>query len=210
MPFELAPGRTTLATQSWISTYTDSAGTQANGVWRFSFTNANSGVKSTPKVSTWLSMSSGQWYTIRMRVVADTPNNSHQSLLFGYSNLVGTGLQTDIAANVLFGIPTVWTWQETPLLVHSSTTTGYPQFQFKASTAGNIYIDEIQIINSAPTLVDANRNNTRLYYPYGFSTLDFGLETLNSETSGWGQEIYYGAGECSGNIRIEQCVGIRL
>jgi hypothetical protein len=187
MPFELAPGRTELATQSWISTYTDSAGTQANGVWKFSFADGNSGVKSTPMVSTWISTSTGQWYIVRMRLVADTPNNAHQSVLFGFNNYLGQGIQTDIAANVLFGIPTVWTWQETPMLVHSSTTTGYPQFQFKASTTGNIYVDEIQIINSAPTLVDANRNNTRLFYAYG------NFDDPN-ETTGWGQEVYYGAG----------------
>src|SRR5208282_811058 len=87
--------------------------------------------------------------------------------------------------------PTIWTWQETPMLVHSSTTTGYPQFQFKASTSGNIYIDEIQIINSAPTLVDADRNNTRMFYAYG----NF---TSASETTGWGQEVYYGAGSAPG------------
>src|SRR5208283_2601867 len=147
--------------------YTDAAGTQANGVWKFSFADANGGVKSTPKVSNWINMINGQWYTVRMRVVADTPNNTHQSILFGYNNYVGAGLQTDIAANVLFGIPTVWIWQETPLLVHGNSTTGYPQFQFKASTAGNVYVDEIQIINSAPTLVDANRGYTRLHYAYG-------------------------------------------
>lgn len=184
-PLELAPNRTVLATQSWVSSYTDSAGTQATGVWQFNFANSNAGVKSTPVTSTWIGMSTGQWYTMRMRVVADQPN-THQSILFGYNNWVGQGFQTDIAANILFGIPTVWTWQETPLLVHGNSTSGYPQFQFKASASGNVYIDEIQIINSVPTLVDSNRSNTRLFYPYG----NF---TAGSETTGWGQEIYSGA-----------------
>ncbi len=139
MPFELAPGRTTLATQSWISTYTDSAGTQANGVWKLSFADSNSGVKSTPKISTWLPMATGQWYTLRMRLVADKLN-SHQSNLFGFNNYVGQGIQTDISVNMLFGIPITWTWQETPLLVHSSTTTGYPQFIFKESFNGWKYL----------------------------------------------------------------------
>jgi hypothetical protein len=187
MPLELAPGRTTLATQSWISTYTDSAGTKATGVWQFTFANSNSGVKSTPNVSTWIPMSVGQWYTVRMRVVADTPSNAHQSVLFGYDNYIDVGLQTDISVNMLFGIPTTWTWQETPMLAHTSTTTGYPQFIFKASSAGHIYIDEIQIINSAPTLVDANRNNTRMFYTYGE------FDDPN-DTTGWGGQVYNGAG----------------
>ncbi len=189
-PLETAPGRNNMATQKWISSYTDSAGTQANGVWQFTFTNASSGIKSTPKVSNWIPMLSNQWYTIRMRVVADQPN-FHQSLLFGYNNYVGTGLQTDIAANIWFGIPTVWSWQETPLLVHGISTAGYPQFQFKAGSEGNVYVDEIQVINAAPTLVDSGRYRTRINYPYG------GFNTA-SDTTGWGEQIYPGAGSVPG------------
>jgi len=180
------PDRKSIASQQWYSSYTDSAGIIANGVWRFTFANASAGVKSTPYKSNWITMTKNQWYIIRMRLVADS-NNSHQSLLFGFNNVPAAGTQTDIAANVLFGIPTIWTWQETPMLVHGTSTTGIPQFQFKASTAGSVYMDEIQIINAAPTLVDANRYNTRLHYPYG--NFD-----VSSDTMGWGHEIYYGAG----------------
>src|SRR5208337_2323213 len=139
-------------------------------VWQFTFSSASAGVKGTPEVGMWIPMTSGQWYIFKMHLVADTPNNSHQSDFFAYNNYVGPGLQTDIAANVLFGIPTVWTWQETPLLVHGNSTGGYPQLQFKAGGAGNVYVDEIQIINAAPTLADANRENTRMNYSYGVFT----------------------------------------
>ncbi len=184
-PMELAPGRTTMATQQWIPSYTDAAGTQANGVWQFTFANASSGVKATPSTSNWISITNGQWYTFRMRLVADTPNNSHLACLYGYTNYPGSGTQTDIVGNVLFGVPTVWTWQEAPLLAHGSSIYGYPQFQFKAGGAGSIYVDEIQIINAAPALMQA-RSNTQSHYLYG-------QFTVGTDTTGWGQELYYGA-----------------
>src|SRR5208283_2946461 len=112
-------------------------------------------------------------------------NNNHQALLFGYTNYPGSGTQTDIVGNVLFGVPTVWTWQEAPLLAHGSSVLGYPQFQFKAGGAGSIYVDEIQIINATPELMQA-RSNTHSHYLYGqFST--------GNDTTGWGQELNYGA-----------------
>ncbi len=182
---EIPPGRTVMAISSWLSTYTDAAGIPASGVWQFTFPNASGGIKGTPQLFNWIPMTTNQWYTMRMRVVA-SGSNAHQSFLYGFNNIVTPSEQTDASANIWFGIPTIWTWQETPLLVHSNSETGYLQFQFKASTAGNIYIDELQIINSAPTLVYANRNNTRLFYPYG----DF---NVSLDTVGWGQEIYFGA-----------------
>ncbi len=183
---EIAPGRTTLATQSWISTYVDSAGTIANGVWQISFPDGSAGFKATPFASNFVTMSSTQWYTARVRVAADSPN-SHTAVLFGYSNYVGSGIQADIAANIYFGIPTTWTWIETPFLVHGNSTAGYLQVQFKAATTGNVYIDELQIINAPPTLVDANRGNTRVFYSGG----DF---TNSNSTTLWGQQVYFGAG----------------
>jgi PKD repeat protein len=185
-PMEIPPGRTTMATQQWIPGYTDSAGTQANGVWQFTFADANGGVKATPEISNWITIINGQWYIFRIRLVADSTNNSHQSLLFGYTNYPGAGTQTDIVGNVLFGIPTVWTWQEAPLLAHGSSILGYPQFQFKAGGAGSIYIDEIQIINATPTLLEA-RSNTHSHYLYG-------QFTTGNDTTGWGQQLYFGSG----------------
>jgi PKD repeat protein len=183
---EYAPNRTVLATQSWMSSYTDSAGTQANGVWQFYFIDSTAGVKATPSVSNWINIANGQWYTFRIRLVADSTNNSHLAILFGYTNYPGSGTQTDIVGNVLFGVPTVWTWQEAPLLAHGNSTTGYPQFQFKAGGAGSIYVDEVQIIYAAPELVEA-RSNTRFHYLYG-------QFTVGTDTTGWGQELYPNAG----------------
>ncbi len=182
---EFAPGRTTLTPQSWVSSYTDSQGLEGDGVWAFNFADASSGIKGTPFFSNYINLMSGQWYTARIRLVADAPN-THESDLFGFSNLVGQGLQTDIAAQILFGIPTVWTWQEIPFYVHSNSTSGYPQFILKAGNAGNVYIDEIQLIQAEPILVQANRYPTQLRYPYG----DF---NVSSDTSGWGEQLYAGS-----------------
>jgi hypothetical protein len=150
----------------------------------------NSGVKSTPAVSDWITITNGQWYTFRIHLVADSTNNSHTALLFGYTNYPGAGVVTDIVGNVLFGVPTVWTWQEAPLLAHGSSVYGYPQFQFKAGGAGSIYVDEIQIINAVPALLEA-RSNTQFHYLYG-------QFTTGNDTTGWGQQIYTGAGSAPG------------
>ncbi len=184
-PMEIPPGRSTIATQQWMQSYTDSAGTQAQGVWKFTFADANGGVKSTPNTAHWISIANGEWYIYRIHLVADTPNNTHLACLYCYTNLPGSGTQTDIVGNVLFGVPTVWTWQEAPLLAHGSSTTGYPQFQFKANGAGSIYVDEIQIINATPELMQA-RSNTHSHYLYG-------QFTTGNDTTGWGQELYFGA-----------------
>ncbi len=183
---EIPLGKSTLAAQQWTSSYIDAAGTQAKGIWKFTFTDASSGVKATPVISDWINITNGQWYTFRIRLVADIPNNSHQAFLYGFTNYPESGTQTDIVGNGFFGVPTVWTWQEAPLLAHGSGTTGYPQFQFKAGGAGSIYVDEIQIINAAPALMQA-RSNTHSHYLYG-------QFTTGTDTTGWGQELYPGAG----------------
>src|SRR5208283_4943216 len=121
-------------------------------------------------------------------------NNNHQALLFGYTNYPGSGTQTDIVGNVLFGVPTVWTWQEAPLLAHGSSALGYPQFQFKAGGAGSIHVDEIQIINAVPALMQA-RSNTHSHYLYG-------QFTAGNDTTGWGQQAYPGAGSIPTGISV--------
>ena len=184
--YELAPGRSVKATVGCVSTANDSNGISANGVMTLTFASASSGIKGTPATSSWVSMTSGQWYTARMRITGNA-GNTHQSLLFIFSNdALSIGGHVDIGAYVLFGTPSTWTWLETPIY-SNETGKGFPQFQFKAGNAGTIYVDEIQIINAAPTLVDANRYITRIKYPYG----DF---DTGGDTTGWGRQIYTGAG----------------
>ncbi len=190
---QLPPGRILLATSGWLTSYTDIAGTQANGIWSFHFNDADEGVEITPFPFNYIPMFGNQWYTMRMRVVADNSTNTHEAYLYGFSNPPAPGIATDIAGNVYFGIPAVWTWIETPMLVHADSTFGFPQIQFKAGQPGNVYLDEIQVINSAPTLVDANRYKTRYGYPYGYFT-------QQSDTVGWGEEGYPGAGGIAGTL----------
>ena len=61
--------------------------------------------------------------------------------------------------------------------------TGLPQFQLKASGAGSVSIDELQILQTPPTLIDASRGNIRYKYAGG----DFDTA---ADTSLWGQEGY--------------------
>jgi hypothetical protein len=69
-------------------------------------------------------------------------------------------------------------------LAHGSSTTGYPQFQFKAGGAESVYVDEIQILNATPALVQA-RSNTQYHYLYGQFTS--GNDTTLAV---WGQQVY--------------------
>lgn len=186
---EVSPSAThqTMATQTWLASQADGAGNLASGVWAFNFANANSGIKFTPFSANYISVLSTQWYKIRARVAASGAN-THQFDLFGFSNIIIQNQNTDIAANILFGTPTVWTWVEAPMYVHLNSLSAYPQIIMNAGGAGSIFIDEIQIINAAPTLVDANRLSTRLYYPYGtfanlLDTTGFGQQFFNSNVT---------------------------
>ncbi len=183
-----------MASQTWLANTTDSAGVQASGIWAFNFPDATYGIKFTPYAANFVSVYSTQWYKVRARVAASGPNTDTFKL-FGFSNLIVANSNCDIAANVLFSIPTVWTWLETPMFVHLNSLSAYPQIQINASEANTVFIDEIQIINAAPTLVDANRGNTQLYY-------SFGTFSDSSDTTGWGQELYAGASGPASDIIV--------
>lgn len=168
--FEAAPGRATLVTPAISGsdiTYT--------------FASNAGGVKATPTAANRVAYAAGEWYTARIRASGDA-GNSHQILLFNFSNEIATGGHVDVAANVLLGTPTSATWIETPVY-SNETGTGYPQYQLKAGAAGSITINAIQIVNCAPTLIDAQRGNIRYKYAGG----DFGAA---SDTTQWGQEGY--------------------
>jgi hypothetical protein len=115
-----------------------------------------------------------------MRVFSPDMNNAHQALIYNFGGLVGLASHIDIAGYVLFGIPTAWTWMETPMYTHE-TAIGYPQFVFKANTTGSVYLDEVQVIEAAPGLISAARGPVHLKYSYG----DF---DQSLDTAGWGRE----------------------
>jgi hypothetical protein len=171
--FEAAPGKATLVTP-----------TISGSDITYTFASNAGGVKATPTLANRVAYSAGEWYTARIRASGDA-GNSHQILLFNFSNEIVVGppaSHVDVAANVLLGTPTSATWIETPVY-SNETGTGYPQYQLKAGAAGSITINAIQIVNCAPTLIDAQRGNIRYKYAGG----DFDAA---SDTTQWGQEGY--------------------
>jgi hypothetical protein len=198
--FEAAPGRTTQVTPTINASLPDVAGTSASGVATFTFADANGGSKFTPFAANRIPYTAGQWYIVRARLFANA-GNSHQILLFNFNNEAVVGARVDVGASVLFGIPSTWSWLETPVLTFGAGT-GYPQVQLKASAAGSINIDELQVINSSPILADASRGATNLRYVYG----DFNIA---SDTTGYGDEGYpFGVGQQT--IRPTNTVGTSL
>ena len=125
------------------------------------------------------------WYTARMKLFSSTTINDLQVLLYHYKGSIPDESHINGAANVLFGVSTIWTWIETPLYT-TDTGLGYPQLHFKngiSTSTGNIYIDEVQVIKAAPALMNV-RSNPRLHYPYGtFSHLSiFGMGWSTTQT----------------------------
>jgi hypothetical protein len=150
---ELAPGKATKVTPSW-----------AGGAITYTFADNQGGAKVTPVLANWINYAAGQWYTARARVNSDNAATNHQFLLFNFSNPVVS--HVDVSANVHFGVSATPIWIETPLY-SNAVGTGYPQYQVKAGAAGSITIDEVQLVNCAPTLIDANRGNIRYKYIAG-------------------------------------------
>jgi hypothetical protein len=173
-------GAGTLGTISWLS-----AANGNTGIMAITAPDATVYEKVTPFPSNYVAFAAGQWYTVRMLISADAANTN----LFGIyalSTSAAANVTADIAANVLaVGVPTAWTWVEAPFYSHVANN-GFPQFVFKAAAAGSLYIDEIQVINAAPTLVDASRGNTRNFYKGG-------IFTTAASTTNWGPQIAPGA-----------------
>jgi len=183
---EGAPGRTALATQTWLATDTDSQGNGVNGVWQFALGSANGGIKGTPLAADYQAVANGNWYISRMLLFDKTSANADQALLFSFGNTAAAGVTADITADVYAtGIPTVETWMEAPVYIHGpSGTTGYPQFQLKGSGANSVDIAEIQFIQATPRLLDGTRGGIR-------SFIKGGLFAQSTSTTLWGTELYY-------------------
>lgn len=176
-----APGGYTVGAVGWSASINDGNGLTGNGVLTLGATGATSGYKITPTAN--LNFAAGTWYTARARAFSPDASNTHQFQVFAYNGLAGVN-HTDIAANIYFGVSNAWTWYATPLYARVSSPNGFPQLFYKAGGSGSLNIDEIQIIQSAPTLVDASRGCTKLGYAYGtFSnasdaTNGYGIQAL--------------------------------
>jgi hypothetical protein len=149
----------------------------------FTFDGVNSGVKGGP-FANYIPFTAGKWYISRMRIADATPSNTDQALLFSFSTILGGGITADCSADVFAGaIPSTWTWMEAPFYAHAAQT-GFPQFQLKAGGAGGVFIDEIQLIQATPRILDGTRGNVR-------SFLAGGLFTAGASTTRWGTQGFY-------------------
>jgi len=204
--YQLPDDKQILPAISWVSTLTDSAGTTAQGVAVFTLSNVSSGVKATNVFGNMIQMKKDEAYIGRMRICSPNAGNNVQSHLFMYNGIIPQDSRIDVAANILFGTPTVWTWVETPMLSHG-VGTGYAQFFFKAgSGSAVVYLDEVQIINAIPTLGDIGRGNKLLHYPYSYfnslSALAMGWATTESYASEYPQKAAFGVSS-SGQMLLD-------
>jgi len=161
------------ATPEWgyLPQIIDSKGQIASDVWRFSFTSTNQAIKLTPSTNQWRYYSENQWGIARMRLMSPTPNNDLQVGLFNFNGTIPNSPHVDIACNILFGVPTVWTWIEAPVYTQEPGR-GYVQLILKPGTKQSVlYIDEINIMDDIPYVIDT-RSQSALKYPYrSFSSL---------------------------------------
>jgi len=185
--FQAAPGaKTQLASISWVASQADSAGTVANGVVVFTFANANSSIEGNQFSAGYLPVTPGKWYISRMRAADATASNSDVGLLFSFTQSAAADITSDISADVYNGIPTTWTWFEAPVYAHAASYTGntfLPQFQFKAGAAGSVFVDELQVIQATPKLLQGTRGGIRSFIPGG-------LFALATSTTLWGAQLY--------------------
>jgi hypothetical protein len=168
--YENAPNTTVMPTIGYLNTYNG-----ATGILKLSFSSVNQGVKMTLGKSNWLTSSTGQWYTIRMKVMSDTSNNTFSPMLFIYNGVPGNPF--DVSVHVLVSVPTTWTWMETAVYC-DFTASLYPQLLIRnGNSIGNIYVDAIEIIQAEPGIQLAY-GNTRI------TNADGDWQNA-SETTGW-------------------------
>jgi hypothetical protein len=170
--YENAPNTSVMPTVGYLNTYNG-----ASGVMDVSFTGSSQGIKMTLEKSNWLTSSTGQWYTIRMKIMADSSNDFIPEL-FIYNGVPGNPF--GVSGAVLLSIPTTWTWMETAVYC-DFTASLYPQVIIKnSSSTGNVYIDAVEIIQAEPGIQLAY-GNTQIANPDG--------DWQNAgETTGWGFE----------------------
>jgi hypothetical protein len=189
--FEIGGAVSSLATLGYTAGAVNVNGSAGNGVMTLTAAAAGAGAKVTLVPSKYISILSGTWYTVRARIAAASTAASEQFILFAYNGTPGANTHTDVSGNAVFGIPSTFTWIETPIYATGASASGYAQFQFKANGAQTLNVDEIQIVKAAPTLADASRLATRSFYSYG----DF---DVLADTTGWGQEVYSAGSQFAG------------
>lgn len=185
-------GTMALPDSYWVASDTDTAGESANGVLRVDFTTNNSAIKITPSLSQMPTVEQGDWMIARMRVCCDEADNNFEGSLFNFRNVVESGAHVNVAGHVWFGMPTTWTWIETPVYCSDSGIV-YPQLIFSLKVVmptfsspdsvliGSIKVDEVQLIRATPQLL-LGRNFIREMFAAGQ------FKYTDDLTDGWSVE----------------------
>jgi PKD repeat protein len=169
-----------MASESWLPEYSG-----ATGVLCLSFSSTAGRVKITPSMSNWASPTTSQWYTARMRVMADSPDAQVIPYMFLFDGLIDSGLK--ISGRAVMSAPTTWQWMETNFY-NEGTVGVYPQVvavKDAAGNTGNLYIDEIQMY-PAPAPIK---------FAIGKTQIDNSKADWDSigDTTGWSFEMADGA-----------------
>ncbi len=175
-----------LPTIGYLSTVTDIKGKELSGVISFGFVGNTQGVKLTPKIENMVSCDSDQWWTARVRVYSPNPGNSMEAQVYNFRGIIPGDSVVDLGANILFGVPTAWSWIDIPVYT-TATGKGYPQIILKGgSGSGTIYLQSVQYFQGVPILFDGNRGNHDSKYPYRKPS------TMSQLSSGWATGEMYG------------------
>lgn len=179
---EISKATGTLMSIGHSASVADGAGTVGNGVMTLTAADANQSIKITWLGSNQIAYSAGQWYTARMKYFASGAGLAGSQIqTWNFSNLVGAA-HVDFAANIVFGASSTWNWLEMPLLSNQAGS-GYLQVQIKPSGALVVNVDEVQLLNAAPSLIAAERGCDY----YGYASGDFDAA---ADTTGWAFENF--------------------
>ncbi len=170
-----------------------------DNVLTFSFDTDLQAVKLTPQFSRMLPYNNQNWYTARMTVRSDNPNNMIEAHLYNLNGIVPGSDHVDVGANILFGVPTCWTVIETPIFAQE-TGIGYPQLILKGSnTSGNLYVRDVQVLEAKPTLMSTRIPKESKFQARTFDSYEmlvWGWSTTEGDT---------GLSIDSGNLRLDFC-----
>jgi len=175
----------TLPSHSYVSTVSDLTGRSLPGIISFGFTGGSQGIKLTPQISNMVNCVSTTWYTARIRVCSPTPGNTMEAQLYNFRGIIPGDSTVDLGANILFGVPTTWSWIDIPIYT-TSTGRGYPQIILKASAPGTIYLQSVQYFSAPPQIMSAVGN---IDSNYAYSE----PSTISQLTTGWATSEIYGA-----------------
>ena len=187
-------GITTAITPVFVASQADLAGNTVNGVAEYDFTGTGSGTKATGAISKWATFNGGQWYIARMRIFSPNVGNTIMARIYNFNGNPGVDPTIDIAANVTFGVPTVWTWIETPLFTKVTTTSGYPQIMLSNGSNGQkVYLSEVQVVPFTPPVFGANATPYQYLTRGNFTTSAYNTYAQVTGLNGWAPESFDGS-----------------